>query len=148
MQNLPIMSSGGFDDKVAWQIAYPRTIINPMIAIIAFLARFFTAIAAILGAVLIVPGITMGGFGIKIITVMIILALTNTSLKALLSRANLGCSVLSLGPILLAINTLAFWFADGLKFGLAIAGFWPAFWAGLLVSLVCFSMYFLVSDGS
>jgi putative membrane protein len=118
-----------------------------MIAIIAFLARFFTALAAILGAVLIVPGISLEGLP-RFAAVAFILALANTSLKALLARANLGCSVLSLGPILLAINSLGFWFADGLKFGVSTVGFWPAFWAGLLVSLVSFSMYFLVSDGS
>ncbi len=118
-----------------------------MIGIIAFLARFFTAIAAILGAVLIVPGISLGG-PLRFAAYAFILALANTSLKTILARARIGCSVLSLGPILLAINSLAFWFADGLKLGLAIDGFWPAFWAGLLVSLASFSMYFLVSDGS
>ncbi len=118
-----------------------------MIAIIAFLARFFSAIAAILGAVLIVPGISLEGLS-QFAAVPFILALANSSLKALLARARIGCSVLSLGPILLAINSLTFWFADGLKLGLTIDGFWPAFWAGLLVSLVTFSMYFLVSDGT
>ncbi|MCU0488443.1 MAG: phage holin family protein [Anaerolineales bacterium] len=118
-----------------------------MIGIIAFLARFFTAFAAILGAVLFVPGISLGG-PLRFAAVALILASANTSLKGLLARANLGCSVLSLGPILLAINSLGFWFADELKFGVSIAGFWPAFWAGLLVSLISFSMYFLVSDGS
>ncbi len=63
-------------------------------------------------------------------------------------RFSVGCSLITLAPILLIVNTMLFFIVGNiLEMGITVEGFWPAFWGGLLVSIVSYAMMYFVSDG-
>jgi putative membrane protein len=57
--------------------------------------------------------------------------------------------VVTLGAFILIVNTLLFWFISGLVPGFEVSGFWQAFFAALIVSIVnwVLSLFFRSSDG-
>jgi len=110
------------------------------------LRMLFTAISVI-SALLLVPGMAIERRLLAFAFAMI-LGGFNASLRPLLIRFSVGCSMLTLAPLLLIANTMAFFIVgDVISLGFTVDGFWPAFWGGLLVSIVSYAMMFLVSDG-
>ena len=96
-----------------------------------------------------IPGMAFVDLGWGFIFVCLV-ALLNAILKRLLIRLSVGCSILAFGPILVIINTMAFWFAN--YFGkripqpIYVENFWAAFWGGLIISVVSFLITMLASD--
>ncbi|MCL6643771.1 MAG: phage holin family protein [Dehalococcoidia bacterium] len=119
--------------------------------IAAFIVRWLVTAAAVWVAAAIVPGMHLHGLG-STLAVALILGLLNAYLKPLLVISVLPGIVLSLGFLLILINTallaLTAWIAgkfDGIAF--AIDGFWSAFFGAILISITSFLLTRLINPG-
>ncbi len=93
-----------------------------------------------LGVVLatkLVPGIECRD-GATLVAVVLVLSFFNAILKPLLLLFTLPFILLTLGFGVLVINALLFLLAGRLVDGFNIAGFWPALWGALVVSVTNF----------
>jgi len=114
--------------------------------------RWLVTVAALLVAVLVVPGIVVEGDGWPAVLVMGgILALINTFIRPIMALLSCGCIVLTLGLFLLVINALTLWLSayitgDLLGLGFRVEGFWPAFFGALIVSIVSFFINLALPD--
>ncbi|WP_106850249.1 phage holin family protein [Blastococcus sp. Marseille-P5729] len=117
------------------------------------IARFIaTALATALAAWLI-PGITLDGTTdtqeiLTLAAVAVIIGLVNTFVKPVVTVLT-GCLVLlTLGLFLLVINALMLmltsWISGKVGLGFHVDGFWPAFWGGLVISLVSSAIYGII----
>lgn len=119
--------------------------------IAAFIVRWLVTAAAVWVAAAIIPGIHLDGFG-STLAVALILGLLNAYLKPLLVLSALPGIVLSLGLLLILINTLLLaitaWIAgkvNGIAF--SIDGFWSAFFGAIIISLVSFLLTRFINPG-
>ena len=108
----------------------------------AFVIRWLITAAAVWVAAALVGGIHLEGWESTLI-VALILGLLNAYLKPLLVIGTFPALVLTLGLMLILINTLLLaltaWISgkfDGIRF--AIDGFWAAFFGAVIISLVSF----------
>ena len=87
---------------------------------------------------------------ISFIWLALIFGLINAVLKPILTVAGCPFLILTLGLGSLLINTLLFYIAGqiGTHFGVGftVAGFWPAFWGALIVSVVSFFLSMIFKD--
>jgi putative membrane protein len=117
------------------------------------LIRFLVTAAALLVAVLVVPGITVGhGAWWAVIVMTVVVALVNAIVKPILVLLSCGCVVLTLGIFLLFINAFALWFSSWIAQNVfhadfIVDGFWPAFWGGIVVGIVSFLLNLVTGDG-
>jgi putative membrane protein len=118
----------------------------------AILMRFVITAAALLVAVLVVPGITVGpGAWWAVLVMTVILALVNAIVKPILVLLSCGCVVLTLGIFLLFINAFTLWLSSWIAQNVFSAqfivdGFWPAFWGGIVVAVVSFLLNLASGD--
>jgi putative membrane protein len=72
--------------------------------------------------------------------VALVFGVLNASVRPLLKVLTFPLLILSLGLFTLVINALMLWLtgwvSDRLALGFHVAGFWAAFWGGLVVSIV------------
>ena len=80
------------------------------------------------------PGIGVTGFYAALITALV-LGLINALIRPLIILLTLPINILTLGLFTLVINALLFWFVSTIVKGFEVAGFWPAFWGALILSL-------------
>jgi putative membrane protein len=121
----------------------------------AFAVRVVVIAVALWVATLIVPGIynTAGSTATRIgtlIGVALIFGLVNATLKPLIKFVG-GCFyILTLGLIGLVVNALLFmlvgWLSSKLGLPFTVAGFWPAFWGAIVVSVVGALLHFVIPD--
>ncbi len=112
----------------------------------AVVFRFIVVFIAGMGVFMLMPGIIFHS-SMMAASTMFLIAGFNSVLKIILTLLSVGCSILWLGPILLIVNTMALWMIQWLPLGIGVDSFWTAVWAGLVISIVSFTMNFLVSDG-
>jgi putative membrane protein len=82
-----------------------------------------------------VPGIAVASFYTALIAALV-LGLVNAVIKPIISLLALPINVLTLGLFGLVINALMFWLVSTVVKGFTVAGFWPAFWGSLIISVV------------
>ncbi len=99
-----------------------------------FLLKVLFTALGVLAASSIVPGIAIASFWVAIL-VALVLGFLNITLGALLKLLTLPLSLVTFGLFFLVINALMFWAASFVK-GFSVAGFWPAFWGSIIVTLV------------
>ncbi len=116
------------------------------------LIRFLVTAAALLVAVLVVPGISVGaGAWWAVIVMTVILALVNAIVKPILVLLSCGCVVLTLGIFLLFINAFTLWLSSWIaqnvfNANFIVDGFWPAVWGGIVVAVVSFLLNLVTPD--
>ncbi len=66
------------------------------------------------------------------------LGLVNAVIRPIVQFLTLPLTILTLGLFALVINALMFWFVASFVDGFAVAGFWPAFWGALAMSVVSY----------
>jgi len=110
--------------------------------VVAFIIRWLITAAAVWVAAKLVGGIHLEGWK-STLTVALLLGLLNAYLKPLLVIATLPGLVLTLGLLLIVINTallaITAWILgkfDSITF--AIDGFWDAFFGAVIISIVSF----------
>jgi putative membrane protein len=82
-----------------------------------------------------VPGFYVRGFGTALIAAVVI-GLVNGTLGILLKIITFPLTILTLGIFWLVINALMLEFASLLVPGFVVRGLWPAFWGGIILSLL------------
>lgn len=110
-----------------------------------FLRLIFVGIT-VFGVFYLVPGIFVEKRQWALILALLI-GFLNAVLKPVLTQFSIGCSILAIAPLMLIFNTMAIWLASLANLGIAVLGFWPAFWGGLVISTVSFFATMLFPDG-
>lgn len=99
------------------------------------LLRWVINAGTLLGIAYYLPGVEVSGFYAALITALV-LGLVNALIRPVLLILTLPINILTLGLFTLVINALMFWFVATVVEGFAVAGFWPAFWGALILSVV------------
>jgi putative membrane protein len=102
---------------------------------LALLAQWLLSAIALIIVSRIVPGFHVSGLGPALIAALVI-GLLNATVGLLLKIITFPLSILTLGLFLLVINALMIELASGLVRGFQVHGFWPAFWGGVVLSLL------------
>lgn len=101
---------------------------------IQFLQRWVVVTLGVLVAAHVVPGISYDTPGAVVIA-SLILGLLN-ALRPFLALLSLPIMFLTLGMFWFVINALLLWLVGYVVKGFHVAGFWPAFFGGLVISFV------------
>jgi len=115
-------------------------------------ARWLVIAAALVFAVAVVPGVSVSGNGwVAVLVMAAVLGVVNASVRPVLALLSCGCIVITLGLFILVINALTLWLAayiteNWLNVGFSVDGFWPAFWAALIVSIVSIVLNLVLPD--
>ncbi|HAV62286.1 MAG TPA: phage holin family protein [Verrucomicrobiales bacterium] len=112
-----------------------------------FFKRWIFTSVGVLAATQIVPGIEFAGWPAIIITALL-LGIFNAFLKPVLFLLTLPLQIITLGLFTLVINALLLKLADVLVASLTVDGFWPAFFGGLVISIVAGFLNLLFGGGS
>jgi putative membrane protein len=100
-----------------------------------FLARLLLNAIAIGVAAWLVPGFHLSGTGAAL-GAGALLGLVNVSIRPILLVLTLPFTLVTLGFFLLVVNAAMLGLVAAFLPGFSIAGFWPAFWAAIVVSMV------------
>ncbi len=82
-----------------------------------------------------VPGFSVRGFGTALIAAVVI-GLVNGTIGALFKLLTLPLTILTFGLFWLLINALMLKLAALFVPGFEVRGLWPAFWGGLILSIL------------
>jgi putative membrane protein len=112
--------------------------------------RWLINTLALYVAVQVVPGVDYVGGAVGLLVVAAIFGLVNATLRPLLTLLTCPLVVVTLGLFLFVINALMIlftgWLSARFDLGFTVAGFWPAFWGGLLISLVSLFLSIVVGE--
>lgn len=111
-----------------------------------FLARLFLNGIAILIAARLVPGVQLSGTGAALIAGAL-LGLVNVAVRPLLLLLTLPFTLVTLGLFIFVVNAVCLWLTALLVPGFSIAGFWPAVFGALVVSVVSWILNGLLLPG-
>ena len=80
-----------------------------------------------------------------------VLGLVNAIIRPILAFLSCGCIIATMGLFMFVINAATLWLAswisvNWLNIGFYVDGFWPAFWGGLIVSIVSFVLSLILVD--
>jgi putative membrane protein len=96
--------------------------------------------AALWVATRFVPGVSYSGGWLPFLGVALVFSVVNTFVRPLAWIATFPLILLTLGVFLLVINGLMLWLtsalSDAIGLGFHVAGFWPAFWGALVITIV------------
>jgi len=105
-----------------------------------FLLRLVVNAAALWVATQVVPGVSYVGGPLPFLVVALIFGAINATIRPLMKLLTCPLILVTLGLFALVVNGLMLWLtstiADSLGLGFRVAGFWPAFWGALVVSIV------------
>ena len=93
----------------------------------------------------VVPGIQLDGL-LSALVAGLLLGLVNAIVRPILVVLTFPITLLTLGLFLLVLNAFCLWLVSIIAAGFHVAGFWPAFWGALLVSIVSWVLTALISD--
>jgi putative membrane protein len=103
--------------------------------------------AMIYMAAQLVPGISLRGRPLwPALLAGLVLALVNAVARPVLKILTLPLTLLTLGLFLFVLNAFCLWLTSALVPGFEVAGFWPAFWGALLISVVSWALTVFVTD--
>jgi putative membrane protein len=114
--------------------------------------RWLVTLAALIVALWVVPGIHVNGDSYLAVAVMaVVLALVNAFIRPVLRFISCGAIILTLGVFLLVVNALTLWLSSWVvqnwfHVGFVVDGFWPAFWGGIIISIVSFLINLLLPE--
>lgn len=112
--------------------------------------RWLINTLALYVAVQVVPGVDYDRGPIGLLLVAVLFGLVNAFLRPLLTLLTCPLVLVTLGLFLFVINAmlllLTSWLSSQFDLGFRVAGFWPAFWAGLLISLVSLFLSLMVGE--
>jgi putative membrane protein len=115
-----------------------------------FLVRLLINAAALWVAIHIVPGIAYQGSWMSLFLVALVFGVLNASVRPLLKLLTFPLLILTLGLFTFVINAfmlrLTGWISERLNLGFHVTGFWPAFWGGLVISIVSLTLSLFVKS--
>ncbi len=116
------------------------------------LVRWLITSIAVAAAVLLVPGIAVGPDALTaVVATAAILGLVNAVVRPILKFLSCGLIIATLGLFLLVINAGTLILAsniaqDWFSIDFVVAGFWPALWGGILISIVSFLLSIFIRE--
>jgi putative membrane protein len=117
-----------------------------------FLIRLLVNAAALWVATRLVPGVTYSGGTLPFLGVALVFGIVNATIRPVAKVLTLPIIIVTLGIFALVVNGLMLWLTSSLSetlgLGFVVTGFWPAFWGGLVVSLVSTILSMMISDPS
>jgi len=99
------------------------------------IVHWLISAASLIIAAYLIPGIQLKGIGPALIA-PIVIGLVNATIGFIVKIITFPITILTLGIFLLVINALMLMFAAYLVPGFAVAGFWPAFFGAIVLSIV------------
>ncbi len=112
--------------------------------------RWLINTLALYVAVQVVPGVDYDRGPVGLLLVAALFGLVNAFLRPLLTLLTCPLVLVTLGLFLFVINALLLlvtsWISRQFDLGFQVNGFWPAFWAGLLISLVSLFLSLVVGE--
>ena len=112
--------------------------------------RWLINTLAIYLAIRLVPGIHFDGGAGALLAVAVLFGLVNSFLRPILTLLTCPLVLLTLGLFTFVINALLLLITGSLSsrlgLGLSIDGFWPAFFAGILIGIVSTVISLLVGE--
>ena len=116
----------------------------------SFLLQLVVNAAALWVATRIVPGVSYQGGPGPFLVVALIFGIINTTLRPITKLLTCPLILVTLGLFALVVNGLMLWLTSTLaaQFGINfhVAGFFPAFWGALVVSIVSTVLSMFVRD--
>jgi putative membrane protein len=116
----------------------------------SLLIRWLINTLALSLAVQVVPGVDYRGGAAGLLVVAAIFGLVNATLRPLLTFLTCPLVLVTLGFFLFVINAMMLlftgWLSGRFDLGFVVTGFWPAFWAGLLISIVSLFLSLMVGE--
>ncbi len=111
-----------------------------------FLIRWLVSAISVAAAVLLVPGFRVQGNAfVAIVVAALVIGLVNATIGLILKIGAFGCIVMTLGLFNLVINAALLWISVWMLDNwfswlggtvVVDSGFWPYFWAALVISIV------------
>lgn len=111
-----------------------------------FMIRWLVSAIAVAAAILLVPGFDVQGNALIAIAVAaIVIGLVNATIGLIFKIGAIGCIVMTLGLFNLVINAALLWISVWVLNNwfawlggtiVVTGGFWPYFWAALVISIV------------
>lgn len=115
-----------------------------------FLVRILVNAAALWVAIRYVSGITFEGDWVRLLGVALVFGLVNAIVRPVVKLVTLPILILTLGLFTFVINGLMLMLTSALSgalgLGFQVAGFWPAFWGALVISIVSFLLSLIIPD--
>lgn len=115
-----------------------------------FLIRLLITAAALWAAARLVPGIVYEGGWLGLVLVALVFGVLNAFIRPILGLLTCPLQILTLGLFTLVLNAIMLLLTSsvagalGLQF--SVAGFAPAFWGALIISIVSFLLSLFVKD--
>jgi putative membrane protein len=114
----------------------------------SFVVRLLINAAALWVATRIVPGITYSDGWIAFFAVALIFGVVNTFVGFTAKLLTFPLIIATLGLFIFVINGLMLWLtgavSGALGLGFNVAGFWPAFWGALVVTIISMALRMVV----
>ncbi|HXF34810.1 MAG TPA: phage holin family protein [Candidatus Acidoferrales bacterium] len=101
------------------------------------LIRWLLNAVALLIVAYIIPGVAVTSFAGALIAALA-LGIVNAIIRPILILLTLPLEILTLGLFTFVINAALFWWVGHLGIGLVVAGFWPALWGAIVLSIISF----------
>jgi putative membrane protein len=99
--------------------------------------------AALLALPYLMHSVTVSDFGTALVAALI-LGLVNTLIRPVLVLLTLPVTLVSMGLFILVINAFLFWLVAQVVEGFHVAGFWSAFLAAILYSIISWALSSLI----
>ena len=105
--------------------------------------------AALFALPFLLSSVTVTHIGAALVAALV-LGLVNTLIRPVLVLLTLPVTLISMGLFILVINALLFWAVANLVEGFQVAGFWSAFIAAILYSIISWALSTLLlkKDGN
>ena len=111
-----------------------------------FLQRWVVTTLAVLVAAQVVKGIHFDTTA-TVLVASLLLGFLNAFVRPILLLLSLPLLLVSLGLFIVVINALLLLFVGEIVKGFTVAGFWPAVWGSVVISLVSMVMNLLLGRG-
>ncbi|MFL5318993.1 MAG: phage holin family protein [Myxococcaceae bacterium] len=111
------------------------------------LIRICVNAAALWLAAVLIPGLALKGDPISVLIVALVFGLVNAFIRPVVMILSLPAVILTLGFFTLVVNALMLWVTSAFTHRLYVGGFWPAFWGGLVISVVSAVLSNWLKDG-
>lgn len=116
----------------------------------AFFVRLFINAVALWVATRVVPGVEYVGSWAPFLGVALVFGFVSAFIRPAAKLLTLPLILLTLGLFSLVINGLMLWLTSRvsamLGLGFHVAGFWPAFWGALVVSVVSLVLTLMIAE--
>ena len=108
-----------------------------------FLIKWFINVIALLMVIHVIAGVGIDNIR-TVFVAALILGLLNSLLRPLILILTLPITIVTFGFFTLIINGFLFYLAAKFVKGFVVAGFWNAFWAALLFSIISSLLNFIL----